>query len=57
MGLYALTLVLMPFVVGAFALIMDRVERAIVSPPEPGVVTTPAVTIIPASPQLSLIHI
>ena len=51
MGLYALALVLMPFAVGAFALIMDRVERTIVSPPEPGVVTTPAVTSIPTSPQ------
>jgi len=35
MGLYALALVLIPFVVGAFALIMDRVERAIVNPPPP----------------------
>lgn len=51
MGLYALALVLVPFVVGAFALIMDRVERTIVSPHDTEVVTTPAVTIIPTSPQ------
>lgn len=49
MGLYALALVLIPFVVGAFALIMDRVERAIVNPPA-DTATKPAVASLPAAP-------
>ena len=49
MGLYALALVLIPFVVGAFALIMDRVERAIVNPPA-DTATKPAVASLPAPP-------
>mgnify|MGYP001762198674 CR=1 FL=1 len=49
MGLYALALVLIPFVVGAFALIMDRVERAIVNPPA-DTATNPAVASLPAAP-------
>ena len=50
MGLYALALVLIPFVVGAFALIMDRVERAIVNPPA-DTATKPAVASLPAAPR------